>query len=554
MTMRIYIILLAFISCFAIGCQSDITTDVASSESGVVLSVSLENTRVALGDKTGTTYPAYWSEGDRLVVNGTQSEVAEIDAMNRSKAIFRFSEGATLSYPFNITYPYCATAESMVEFPTDQNYVEGSFEAGTAPMCGYVATKSDDVKLSHLATILHFPVKAKNEGVILDRVVVTSQNKIAGVFEVDCKSPTISATESCGNVVTYLLPDNFALSIEKPCDLFIVLPSVEVGECQIEFVDASGEKMVAVWSPSAPLVKGVVHDFKTIVYQPKLTMTLPSMPTEEDDLIFTYKKYADSDEIKIMSFNVRTVASESDPANNWDNRKVACVKLINDQRPSIIGYQEAQYTLQWAYLKEQLAGKYDGYGVNRDDGTESGKGEVMGIMYDRTVIEKIDGGTFWLSETPDVPSKGFGASYSRNATWGIFKHIPSGKIFYYINTHLDHKVANAQIEGMKLISKHFEEYKGVYPLFLTGDLNIKADNVALDVIESYMNNARYAAPSSYTDFDNTYNGWKAAGKSIIDHIYCSNNLKVVEYHTVNDDYDVPFVSDHYPIYAIVKLK
>ena len=105
-----------------------------------------------------------------------------------------------------------------------------------------------------------------------------------------------------------------------------------------------------------------------------------------------------------------------------------------------------------------------------------------------------------------------------------------------------------------MISKHFEEYKGVYPLFLTGDLNIKADNVALDVIESYMNNARYAAPSSYTDFDNTYNGWKAAGKSIIDHIYCSNNLKVVEYHTVNDDYDVPFVSDHYPIYAIVKLK
>ena len=545
---------MAFISCFAIGCQSDITTDVASSENGVVLSVSLENTRVALGAKTGGVYPAYWNEGDRLVVNGTQSEVAEIDAMNRSKAIFRFSEGATLSYPFNITYPYCDAEGSMVEFPAKQNYVEEGFESGSAPMCGYVATKSESITLKHLSAILHFPVKAKFEGVILDKIVVRSENEITGIFEVDCRNATISAVANCGCVVEYSLPANFLLSTTSASDFFIVLPAVNVGACKVEFIEASGDKMVATWSPNAPLQKGVVREFATITYQPKSTVALPPMGEYDDELIFTYKKYAGSDEIKIMSFNVRTKTSETDPTNNWDNRKVACVKLINDQRPSIIGYQEAQYTLQWAYLKEQLAGKYDGYGVNRDDGTESGKGEVMGIMYDRSVIEKIDGGTFWLSETPDVPSKGFGASYSRNATWGIFKHIPSGKIFYYINTHLDHKVANAQIEGMKLISKHFDEYKGVYPLFLTGDLNIKADNVALDVIESYMNNARYAAPSSYTDYDNTYNGWTAAGKSIIDHIYCSNNLKVVEYHTVNDDYDVLFVSDHYPIYAIVKLK
>jgi endonuclease/exonuclease/phosphatase family metal-dependent hydrolase len=265
------------------------------------------------------------------------------------------------------------------------------------------------------------------------------------------------------------------------------------------------------------------------------------------------KKYADDTEIKVMSFNVRTVTTESDTANHWDNRKAACVELIKDQRPSIIGFQEAQYTLQWSYLKGQLADLYDGYGVNRDSGEESGRGEVMGIMYDKSTIEKIDGGTFWLSETPDVPSKGFGASYSRNATWGIFKHLPTGKNFYYINTHLDHKVANAQIEGMKLISQRLKEYVE-YPLFLTGDLNIEDSNVALDVIKVYMNNARYAAPSSNSDFNNTYNGWTKAGKNIIDHIYCSNYLRVVEYHTINDYYNVPYVSDHYPVYAIIELQ
>jgi endonuclease/exonuclease/phosphatase family metal-dependent hydrolase len=178
----------------------------------------------------------------------------------------------------------------------------------------------------------------------------------------------------------------------------------------------------------------------------------------------------------------------------------------------------------------------------------------MGIMYNKSVISMIEHGTFWLSETPDTPSKGFGASYCRNATWGLFKHKPSGTTFYYINTHLDHQVKEAQIEGMKLISKHFEEHKETYPVFLTGDLNIKADNVALDVIESYMNNAREVAPEGLTDFNTTYNGYVTNKNTIIDHIYCSNYLKVVEYHTINEDYGVPFVSDHYPVYAIIKLK
>lgn len=556
--MKKLLFLLVLTASFAMGCQTDNTTDIGTSEGGVALNVSLAPTRITLGNKVGNTYPAYWSEGDRLVANAAQSEEAVIDATDKSKATFKFSEATTPAYPLLITYPYCAatTAEQpMVEFPADQSYVEGSFEAGSAPMCGYIATKGANITLNHLATILRFPVKANAEGVVLDKVIITSNSKIAGAFEVNCQNATVSATEGCSNVITYSLPANFTLSTTTPSDLFIVLPAVEVDSCEVEFVESSGEKMVAIWSPSAPLSNGIVHEFKTIIYQEKSTIILPSMYKEEDELIFPYKKYAGDNEIKIMSFNVRTVTKETDANNNWDNRKEACALLIKDQRPSIIGFQEAQYTLQWSYLKEQLASRYDGYGVNRDDGTESGKGEVMGIMYDRNVIEKIDGGTFWLSETPDVPSKGFGASYSRNATWGLFKHIPSGKTFYYINTHLDHKVANAQIEGMKLISQHFESYKDTYPLFLTGDLNIGAGNAAIDPIESYMYNARYAAPTSFTDFENTYNAYKVGGSGIIDHIYCSDYLKVVEYHTISEKYGTAnYVSDHYPIYAIIELK
>ena len=268
-----------------------------------------------------------------------------------------------------------------------------------------------------------------------------------------------------------------------------------------------------------------------------------------------YQKYAKENEIKIMSFNVRTSAMDKNTPNHWDNRKEACIALIKDHRPSIIGLQEAVYSAQWVWIKEQLQDDYDGYGVNRQTGKESGGGECPGILYDKSVIKKIEVGTFWLSETPDTPSKGWDANYYRTATWGLFEHIPTGKQFFFINTHLDHESKTAQIEGMKLISKKFEEYKGKMPLFLTGDLNIDSYHEALDVIKSYMNNARNRA--NRTDSYGTTNSFESDSKSKkIDHIYYNKELKnPVEYCTIRDPYnDVKFVSDHYPIYAIIKLQ
>lgn len=268
-----------------------------------------------------------------------------------------------------------------------------------------------------------------------------------------------------------------------------------------------------------------------------------------------YQKYAKENEIKIMSFNVRTSAMDKNTTNHWDNRKDACIALIKDHRPSIIGLQEAVYSAQWVWIKEQLQDDYDGYGVNRQTGKESGSGECPGILYDKSVIKKIEVGTFWLSETPDTPSKGWDANYYRTATWGLFEHIPTGKQFFFINTHLDHESKTAQIEGMKLISKKFEEYKGKMPLFLTGDLNIDSYHEALDAIKSYMNNARNRA--NRTDSYGTTNSFESDSKSKkIDHIYYNKELKnPVEYCTIRDPYnDVKFVSDHYPIYAIIKLQ
>ena len=50
----------------------------------------------------------------------------------------------------------------------------------------------------------------------------------------------------------------------------------------------------------------------------------PKPPTSK------YQKYANENEIKIMSFNVRTKTSNDTGVNHWDQRKEACVALVKD--------------------------------------------------------------------------------------------------------------------------------------------------------------------------------------------------------------------------------
>jgi endonuclease/exonuclease/phosphatase family metal-dependent hydrolase len=123
-----------------------------------------------------------------------------------------------------------------------------------------------------------------------------------------------------------------------------------------------------------------------------------------------------------------------------------------------------------------------------------------------------------------------------------------------VNTHLDHESTTAQVEGMKLIEQKLLEYEWDYPLYLTGDFNVVSTDKALDGVREFMRNARTYA--TVRDTNSTVNGFGASSsRKQIDHIYYSDYLKAVEYYTIMDAYNgVTYVSDHYPIYAIIKLR
>ena len=261
-----------------------------------------------------------------------------------------------------------------------------------------------------------------------------------------------------------------------------------------------------------------------------MIMSLPLLQAQE------------SEGLKVMSYNIR-LGSAQDGTNSWALRYTATGKMLEDQKPDVFGVQEA-LEYQVRYIEEMCG--YESVGVGRENGKK--EGEHMSIFWNKKAVSMLKWGTFWLSETPEKPSKGWDAECFRTATWALMKDKKTGKKFYFVNTHLDHKGTEAQKNGLKLIVDRIAEINpDGLPMVLTGDFNIEPKNPALKDLDARMQSARNIAEK--TDDHTTYNGW---GKSstMIDYIYVSGFSSCSEYQTVTKRYeDRKFISDHYPIFA-----
>ena len=257
------------------------------------------------------------------------------------------------------------------------------------------------------------------------------------------------------------------------------------------------------------------------------------------------KEKKDDNTLKVMSYNIR-LGSANDGTNSWGLRYPATAEMIEDQMPDIFGVQEALAS-QIRFIEDNFV-NYKSVGVGREDGKKDG--EHMSIFWNKKTVFLLKWGTFWLSETPEKPSMGWDAACKRTATWALMKCKKTGKKFYYVNTHLDHKGVEAQKNGLKLIVDRIDDINPEgYPMILTGDFNITPDNPNLVELDSKMQSVRKVAEK--TDNHDTFNGW-GKGKGVIDYIYASGFSAYPEYQTVTKRYaDRKFVSDHYPICAVL---
>lgn len=254
-------------------------------------------------------------------------------------------------------------------------------------------------------------------------------------------------------------------------------------------------------------------------------------------------------ELKIISYNIRTLAR--DGKNSWPHRRHATKNMLYREAPDAFGLQEA--TVTHLHYIDSVCPQYARVGVGRDDGKMGG--EIMAIYYNTGRFDLLDSGTFWLSETPSLVSRGWDAACFRTTTWVKLRDRKSGYKFYFFNTHFDHKGRVAQTESVKLIVDKIKSIAGKKAtVILTGDFNIEPGNDIFVTLNDFMGSARLDAP--VTDAKGSFNQFgRIKRKCILDYIfYRGKRSECLKFRTLDGDYGAPFISDHYPIEAVFHVK
>lgn len=254
---------------------------------------------------------------------------------------------------------------------------------------------------------------------------------------------------------------------------------------------------------------------------------------------------------QFATFNIR-YANQNDHGNLWEDRLPQVKSLIQFHQIELLGIQEGLHH-QVTGLAESL--EYDYIGVGRDDGTE--KGEYAAILYNPSKFKLLENGTFWLSPTPEKPSKGWDAALNRICTWGKFEN-DNGEKFYIFNIHYDHIGQQAREESSNLVVSTVEKMNTEsLPVILMGDFNVTPDNAAYTTITSKegWKDARlistipsYGPAGTFTGFD-----WERMPNGIIDHIFVKGKLTVIRHGILTDNYGKKYPSDHFPVLVEVEF-
>lgn len=249
--------------------------------------------------------------------------------------------------------------------------------------------------------------------------------------------------------------------------------------------------------------------------------------------------------INIISYNIR-LNTNSDGVNAWPNRKDNVKALVKFYDADILCVQEA-LPEQFDYLSEGT--DFDVVGVGRDDGKR--KGEFSAVYFNKNRFTKKDGGTFWLSTTPDVPSKGWDAALNRVCSWVRLYDKFNKKEFLVFNTHYDHVGVQARIESAKLLKQKIQEIAPKLPVVFTGDLNVTPETEAIATIKSFLTDSKEVSIEPPYGPDGTFNAfkWDSPLKNRIDYIFVNKAFKVQKYAVLSDSKDQRYYSDHLPVFV-----
>lgn len=303
--------------------------------------------------------------------------------------------------------------------------------------------------------------------------------------------------------------------------------------------------------------------------------------------------------IKVGSYNIRLELGDKNTPNAWSERKSDLVSLVREMDLDVFGMQEV-CPVQAQYFRDQLQ-EWEFVGDHR--GADRKTDEASPVLFRKSRFEALKKGTFWLSETPDVPaSKSWNTCCTRICTYVILRERNTGKKFCFANTHTDHVSELAREKGMLLIIEKMQDFGKGAPIIFTGDHNNTEIEKPAKSVANILHNALYLTETPPRGSWRTWNGWRWKAAEVtaaealslpmgvrnianndmenawkamemgtandaqeffcqcsgprIDYIWVSDGIRVLDYETVNSARPglELYPSDHFPVVSTIVLQ
>lgn len=256
--------------------------------------------------------------------------------------------------------------------------------------------------------------------------------------------------------------------------------------------------------------------------------------------------------VELISYNIR-MNTPGDGEHAWPHRKNDVAALFRFHRADIFCVQEA--------LPDQMDDLEAAFpdfsyeGIGRDDGKR--EGEFSAVFYNKERFKQLDGGTFWLSETPEKCSFGWDAACRRICSWVKLEEKASGQVLFVFNTHFDHKGEDARRESARLILRKVGIISGgADPVVLCGDFNLPPDSEPVGLITTKLRDAFEVSELPPYGSIATYHGftYDDPPRERIDYVFVSPDVKVLRYGALTDSRNRAFFSDHLPVLVSLQFQ
>lgn len=269
-------------------------------------------------------------------------------------------------------------------------------------------------------------------------------------------------------------------------------------------------------------------------------------------------------ELNVMSFNIRRGTAQ-DGRNHWIFRRSMVQEILNHYRPDVLGLQEA-LDFQMSEISTMLPG-YEKVGIGNLGGS---KGLHNAIFYDATRFALSEEGTFWFSDTPDIPgSRGWGNIIRRTCTWARLTEKGSRQAFYFYNIHLDHLSLRSRKKSVVLLSRNIHARSSQDPFILTGDFNARENSSPIQYLKGKIplnikTEGNVLNPNPLVDtfrvrypknrHAGTFHGYRRFFFRIkFDYIFVPSSIRVQDAKIVQLRRKKRYPSDHFPLFCRVNL-